>query len=301
MHRGKSFIMLALLASSCGQKPAYEMAAQDAMLYDVASEAPPSPKVPEGDSAIKISMPQIAYAYSYEYGLPAKQIADAQKAHVAACDNLGVQKCQIVSMSRSGGEQWGSAQLRLNVDASLARNFDQQLGKIVEERHGEQNSASVTAEDLSKQIVDTDARIKAKALLADRLTQLLASRNGSVADLVAAERALADVQEELDKARSWMAEMKGRVAMSAISIDYRSIPTTANSLSTPVKDALLSTGETLGTSVAALLRFLVTIAPWLVAMWLASKLYRKLGLKLPRPRWPWRRQARSTANDSSAK
>ncbi len=122
-------------------------------------------------------------------------------------------------------------------------------------------------------------------MLADRLTQLLATRGGSVADLVEAERALSQVQEELDQARTWLAEMKGRVAMSVMTINYSSTPTASSSLLSPVREAFSSAGEIFGFSLGALIRFVVAAIPWALLLWGAVALFRRLGGRLPRLRW----------------
>ena len=285
----------AAMLTGCGSRPDRSIMAAEEL--DVAAPAPaPADKTAAADaeggaaqsSAIPLSQPQLAYSYRYGFRLPSNRVAETQQAHSAACEKLGIARCRVISLSRSGDEDRQYGELRLSIDAKLARSFAADLGGIVSGKGGEQIDAGITAEDLSKQIVDTDARIRAKTLLADRLTQLLATRGGSVADLVEAERALSQVQEELDQARTWLAEMKGRVAMSDMVIAYSSTPTASSSLLSPVREAISSAGEILGFSVGALIRFLVAALPWLLVLWGAVKLYRKLGGRWPR--WRWRRR-----------
>ncbi|MGE4430737.1 MAG: DUF4349 domain-containing protein [Sphingobium sp.] len=244
----------------------------------------------QADALPTPARPQLAYSYRYGFRLPADAVAATQKAHADACEKLGMARCRVINMTRSGDENHQFGALQISIDAGLARSFGADLGAIASGKGGRQTDAGISAEDLSKQIVDTDARVRAKTLLADRLTQLLATRSGSVADLVEAERALSQVQEELDQARTWLAEMKGRVAMSDMAISYSSTPTAGSSLLSPVRDAISSAGEILGFSIGALIRFLVAALPWLLVLWGAVKLYRKLGGRFPRLRW-WRKSA----------
>ena len=259
----------------------------------------PAPAAPSGRAEIPVHLPQIAYSYRYGFAVPAGLLEVTQKAHVAACDRLGPARCQIVTMSRSGGAEFESGSLRLKVDAAKARRFGADLEKSVSSSGGELNDSSTSAEDLSKQIIDTDARVKAKTLLAQRLTELLKTRNGTTADLVAAERALADVQEELDGAGTYLAEMKGRVAMSDIDINYSTQQTATKSFFEPMKTAFSSVGETFAISVAALVRFLIFVLPWGLALFGFIKLYRILGGRVPRLRWPGRKQASEEPDQSS--
>lgn len=289
-----AFSLLAL--SACGSSQQMRKGAEAMPAMDVVELAAPAPAIvapapaPPAPSRIPISLPQIAYSYRYGFLVPAGALEATQKAHVAACDRLGPVRCQIVTMSRSGTDAWETGELHLKVDAAAARGFGQALEKAVSGRGGEMNESGISAEDLSKQIIDTDARVKAKTMLAQRLTQLLATRQGTTADLVAAERALSDVQEELDSARTQLAEMKGRVAMSDINISYATRPTAGGSVVAPLRAAFTSAGETFGGSIAALVRFLIIALPWALALWGGIKLFRVLGGRFPRLRRPWRKR-----------
>jgi hypothetical protein len=279
---------IAALLGGCGEKPS---SPKHLDVMDVRTEeaAPDSPRKPDSSRKIAVSLPQIAYSYRFGFILPRSRIDEVQKAHIAACDKLGPARCRMMSMDRSSGGYGAGASLNLEVDAQIARRFGTELGALAAAAGGEQTNDSISAEDLTKNIIDTDARVKAKELLTKRLTELLATRTGSVADLVAAERALADVQEELDAARSNLAAMHGRVAMSSLTINYSATPTAGGSLSMPVKEALGAAGGTLGASLGILIRFVIATAPWLLALWGAIKLWRRVGGRWPLIRWPWRR------------
>jgi hypothetical protein len=60
--------------------------------------------------------------------------------------------------------------------------------------------------------------------LRDRLQELLRSRPGRLSDLLEVERELARVQGELDSLQSTLAVLRTRVAMSELSVNYRSAP-----------------------------------------------------------------------------
>ena len=75
---------------------------------------------------------------------------------------------------------------------------------------------------VTRVIVDTEATLRAKRALRDRLQQLLATRPGSLADLLGVERELARVQGEIDSSEPNLASTRTRVAMSAVTIEYAS-------------------------------------------------------------------------------
>jgi hypothetical protein len=254
--------------------------------FDV-MEAPP----PAAD--IKITHPEIAYTYSYTFRLPAERIADAQRAHIALCDQVGFAHCHMLQMNRDADGIGTGGSLKLEVDAAIARKFGHQMSDQVAGAGGAQVGTSITAEDLSKQIVDTEARLRSKELLAARLTELLRTRKGPVGDLVAAERGVADVQEEIDGARTSLATDRGRVAMSTIDVSYRSNEAFSNGFSAPIREALDNIGAYLSKSLALLMVAVVVAIPWLVVLVGLVFAFRRLRQALRR------RKAKSEAAESS--
>ena len=80
---------------------------------------------------------------------------------------------------------------------------------------GEVQSRTVSARDVTDQVVDTEARLAALRATRDRLRELLA-RASSVADVVSVERELARVQGELDSLEGRLQALRGEVALSEL-------------------------------------------------------------------------------------
>jgi Domain of unknown function (DUF4349) len=288
--------LAALLLSGCSQAANENFGARQALEADadvqqMPAVAPPESKTSPDDSVanLRAAVPQIAYEYSYGYRLGLREIGAVQQKHVALCDALGVARCRIVSLQRESSDgEFSQASLSLQVDSKIARAFGAKLDKAVSDSGGEISNHGITAEDLSKQIVDTEARIKAKQALADRLMQLLSNRSGKVGELVEAERAFSEAQEELDAARSWMATIEQRVSMSKVDISYQSSAPSGNGFWRPVRDSFASAGQTFGSSIGAAITFVLVAAPWFVILIGLLWLFRKLGW-LSRFRWPWRK------------
>ena len=237
--------------------------------------------------------PQVAYTYGLSYALDSDRIAAVQARHVAACRRLGPARCMVVKtdLTRQSGDAAATqAETDLLIDARLAGSFGQALDRSAADAGGSLTGRHVTAEDVTKQLVDTGARVRAKQALADRLMALIAHANGKVGDLVAAEKAFADTQEELDAARSLQAALRQRVAMSAVNIDYAA--TAATGSWAPVRRSLADVGATLAASIAGLVTALVAALPWVMLLALLVWLRRRLGW-----RWPWRRRGARAAPD----
>jgi hypothetical protein len=263
---------MALLLGACGSLNAGSPAEQSA---DAKVEASPQNAVsiqkfdvaPDNKASLPVAKPQIAYSYTFGYRLSDGSIGEVQQKHIALCDVMTVKHCRIVNMLRASRDgEFSDASLQLVVDSNMARAFGDKLDKAAADSGGENSDRGIEAEDLSKQMVDTDARIKAKQALADRLMVLIQNRAGKVGELVEAERAFSDAQQELDAARSWMTEMQGRVSMSKIDISYNSRSPSGSGFWRPVRDSFASVGQALGGSIATLLTVFVSLVPWLLAL-----------------------------------
>ena len=82
---------------------------------------------------------------------------------------------------------------------------------------GHVDSRTVSAEDVTEQVVDAEARLAALRASRDRLTQLL-ERATTVQDVISVERELARVQGEIESLDGRLQAMKGQVAMSELTV-----------------------------------------------------------------------------------
>lgn len=239
--------------------------------------------VPATD-AIPVSVPQIAYSYTLGYRLPASAIAGAQQAHLDLCNKLGP-RCQLVSMQRASNDDGATqASLKLRIASNLAQNVSADFTQLIGKAGGRMVDTQISAEDVSKDLVDTGARIRQREILVARLTEMLRGRAGRVSELVEAERSVAQAQEELDQAKGWMGELKGRVAYSDFTLSYT--PVTAP-VAAPTRqgffgqlgDAVVQSGAVIANMGRGLLVLLIFLAPWLMIAgllwWLARPLVRK--------------------------
>lgn len=272
--------VLAIALASCdGSRVEVHESAESMTALDVAEEAvadagAPSSGVTGGE--IAVALPKIAYIYSYGFRLPANRIAPLQLAHADLCDAQGPATCRILDMRQSGMEgEYSSGSLTLAVAAPQARAFGAKLGQLAGEEDGTQVSSAISGEDLSKQIVDTEARIKARTILRDRLLEVLATRRGTVAELVEAERAVAQVNEEIDQAQSWLAEMRGRVDFSRVNVSYESGMPGTGSFASPVRQAISSVSGILGKMLAFAIVLLTVLIPLGLVALGAFKLFRR--------------------------
>ena len=277
-------LALAACSEAGDEQASYETANADSAMamseegIDAAAEATTGALAPlDSRPDIPATLPKIAYVFDYAFRLPGDDIAALQQRHADLCEAQGPYACRIMSMSHSGEEgEYASGSLTLAVASAKARAFGTKLGEVAESAGGEQTAATIEGEDLSKALVDTEAHLRTRVVLRDRLLEVLATRKGTVAELVEAERGVARVNEEIDQARSWLEEMKGRVAFSRVEIAYASSAPAAGAFLEPIRGAIGSLGAILGTMVAVLIVLGAIGGPLVLGALGARRLRRRL-------------------------
>jgi hypothetical protein len=248
--------------------PAAEEAGVNAAAASRAGAAPADTLVSEipGAGDIPVTLPKMAYLFDYGFRLAGEAIAPLQQQHADMCEAQGPYACRIISLSRTGEEADEiHGELQLAVASDKARGFGALLSAAAESADAEAFRANIQGEDLSKSIVDTEARLRSRIALRDRLMQVLETRKGKVEELVEAERQVAAVNEEIDQARSWLKEQQGRVAFSRMTLTYESAAP-GGSFFKPVKGALGSLGSIFGTIFAFLIVIGAIVGPLVLAV-----------------------------------
>lgn len=113
----------------------------------------------------------------------------------------------------TGKEQVPAATLEVKVPAA---RFDsalaalQPLGKVV--------TVNTTAEDVGEHFVDVTARLANARRLEQRIQTILTTRTGRLEDVIAAERELARIREEIERYEGRLRFLRERLAMSTLHV-----------------------------------------------------------------------------------
>ncbi|UZK66718.1 DUF4349 domain-containing protein [Sphingomonas sp. M1-B02] len=231
----------------------------DALAADIARSAVPA----DPRSKLPTTLPQLSYAYTLSYLVPGDKIATAQDAHRELCAEMGPSRCQLVGLERGvGSDRSNAASLKLRVATSEAHRFQVLLDHSVNAAGGRAENATIATDEVSKQIVDTEARVRQRELLVARHTEMLRKRGGTPADLLDAERSIAQAQGELEQGRSWLAELRGRVAMSDFQIRYAAIAPSAGQIGAQLGESLSGSAAVFLIGLRFLLSLLIYLLPW---------------------------------------
>lgn len=258
-----------------------EMATPQAMNTSASKVTPPPPQAPNSENPSSQSF--MAYRYLYSFFMPVKAVETVSKTHADMCLNAGPDMCQILSYStQAASDEYVSAHLRVRGQPKWLESYKSSILSSVDEAKGELKNSSVSAEDLTRAILDTDARLKAKKTLRGRLETHLRTRDAKLGDLLAMERELSRVQGEIESATSNLSVLRKRVSMSVVEINYQSQSKAVTSGTfSPIASALKDFMRDISYGLAGVIRFFAAILPWLVfvilpAIWLF--------------RWIWRRR-----------
>jgi hypothetical protein len=220
-------VLVLLVLAGCAKK-APDMAAPlppaAEVKPDSTSAAPPGApdaKRPETAPAALITAPQLAYVFDYSFALPADQIERTLDRDQQACIDAGPTVCQLLGANLDrASEGVASARLEVQATAPWIARFRSGAEAEAKAAGGRVDGAHVQSEDLSRSIVDTEAAVRAKTALRDRMQQLLAERPGKLSDVMDVEHELTQAQADLDATQSELAVMRTRVATSKLSITY---------------------------------------------------------------------------------
>ena len=113
----------------------------------------------------------------------------------------------------AGDNQVRSATIQLKIPAA---RYDEVLAGM--RSIGKVEAVSSTAQDVGEEFVDITARATNARRLEERLISLLATRTGKLEDVLAVERELARVREELERYEGRLRYLKTRVATSTLTI-----------------------------------------------------------------------------------
>lgn len=220
----------------------------------------------------------IAYTYGLGLRLPVANIEGVMQNHIEACNSAGTSKCIITNSSlNKQSEDYVSANLYLRATPDWIKTFMSGVDEDASAANGEVSYRNTSAEDLTRQIIDTDAQLTAQETLKTRLEDLLTNRDGSLADLLATERELARVNGTIDSIRSNLKAMRLRVSMSQLSVNYE---TKRNPVSTgalnPLGEAFGDFFYNLSAAIAAVITAFAVGLPWLILIGLLLYIWLRL-------------------------
>ena len=147
----------------------------------------------------------------------------------------------------------------------------QQFNRFVEEagRLGVADRREISAQDVSEEYVDLEARLKNKQQLESRLLELVAKRTDEIKDVIAVEAELSRVREEIERMQGRLRFLADRVKLTTVDItayerrDYRPPEAT---FAGRIEHTFWQSVDLLRALAEACVLMIVGLAPWLVVL-----------------------------------
>lgn len=261
-------VSASLLTLTACSKPAEEAATTEETIPadatpDATATVEPAPKI---DPA---SIPQLAYDYSFDLSAPDKQVGGMMEGHQEACTIAGAATCQVLSLtSRSEGRDGHAFHtLTLRATPQWIGLFRKNLANELKATGATIESQSIATEDVSLALIDREAHIKNQTALRDNLQATLRTHKGKMAEVIELKQQLASIQSDIDSARTAVATMKKRVAMSKLTLTYRPASAVAvDGTWAPLKSAVADVGP----NMVSVLTVIVAIGSYLLPLGLIA-------------------------------
>ncbi|CDK00017.1 conserved hypothetical protein [Microbacterium sp. C448] len=197
----------------------------------------------------------------------AAAVADAAEARGGYVESLNVGTNGLVmdidgmtTMPAAPNGAW----VQVRVPADQLTSMIDELGSL-----GEVTASNISRQDVTEQAVDLRARITSAETSVARLTELM-SQSGSVADLIAAESALAERQATLESLQQQLEMLEGQVAMSSLSVDLTLAQETVEADPAGFGDGLVAGWNGLIATLNGIVIGLGFLLPWIVVIAVAG-------------------------------
>lgn len=250
-------------------------------------EPAPTPTTPTGEPAAE---QYIAYSHDLGLTLPKGGVEPMMGAHTDACRAAGTSTCIVINSNvYSQEEDYASGNLSIRATPDWIETFMGGVEADTKQAGGEVTQRSTRAEDLTRQIIDTGARLDAQKTLQGRLLNLLERRDGELGELLQIERELARVTGDIESIEAQLKTLRLRVSMSSLDINYQTkVPAFSGSRENPLGAAFSDFFYNLSSAIAAVITAFAVGLPWVfllgVFLWVWLKLI-----------WPRLRGKRKTA------
>ncbi len=130
---------------------------------------------------------------------------------------LKQQQGDIYNFNDARGNENNERRVSLEIKVPQ-QNLDQTIAAI--SQFGTVINTQIQSEDVTTQIVDTEARLK-NLRQQEAMTQKIMNRSGSIKDVLAVSKELALVREQIERLDAQVKQLRGQVAFSTITLNLQ--------------------------------------------------------------------------------
>lgn len=200
-------------------------------------------------------------------------VVDLSDAAMKLAQLVGKSKGYVANSSiigTAGSSRTGTWKVRLPVEA-----YDQFLSSI--QQLGDLQSVSTDSQDVTAEFFDLEARLRNKQQEETRLLKHLDSSTGKLEDILAVEREISRVREEIERMQGRRNLLQDLISMTTITVELvesnNFVPSTPPHLAARAVRMFIDSASVLRTAVTELLLILIALVPWLALATMLSAVY----------------------------
>ncbi len=286
MRKMSLMIALPLVAmlSACQQNGANEEAAPeatDAAVEDVApaknTNAAKSAEANEeaaGDAsggavftkptAVSPSVaPGVAFQYNYDFRVPGDKIEVVQDEHAAACETLGLSRCQITGLNFKKSEDGDhNGQMTFMLDPTIARKFGRDAIATVEKAEGVLATSNVSGENVGAEIASSQVRSAGLEAEVKRIEARLAGKGLAEDERVELRRRAEELRDTMGGEKGQRRAGEARLATTPVIFNYSG--DMGIGADSSFGDAVSASTSSMTTMLSVLMLLLGVALPWLL-------------------------------------
>jgi Domain of unknown function (DUF4349) len=279
MRKLSLIIALPLLAlvPACGRESAQEPAATEAaaaaeeVSAEAASDAVNAPiAAREGGAVFKKPAavspsvaPGVAFQYQYEFRVPGEKIETVQDEHAAACETLGLSRCQITGLNFSQNENgYPEGRMDFLLDPAIARKFGRDAIASVEQAEGVLATSNVSGENVGAEIAGSQVRSAGIEAEVKRIEARLAGKGLAADERTELRRRAEELRASLGEEKAQRRTGEARIATTPVAFTYSGNMGLGGSGA--FGDALSASSSSMTSMLSLMLMVLGVILPWLL-------------------------------------
>ncbi|MBK8373413.1 DUF4349 domain-containing protein [Sphingorhabdus sp.] len=207
--------------------------------------------------------PGVAFQYSYDFRVPGDKIEGVQDEHAAACETLGLSRCQITGLNFSQSENgYPEGRMEFLLDPAIARKFGRDAIASVEKAEGVLTTSNVSGENVGAEIASSQVRSAGMEAEVKRIEERLAGKGLANDERVELRRRAEELRDMMGGEKETRRNGEKRIATTPVQFNYSGNMGIGGSGA--FGDALSASTDSMTSMLGLLLMLAGVVLPWLL-------------------------------------
>jgi hypothetical protein len=165
--------------------------------------------------------PGVAFQYQYDFRVVGDRIEAVQDEHAAACETLGLSRCQITGLSFNQSENgYPEGRMEFLLDPAIARKFGRDAISSVEKAEGVLATSNVSGENVGAEITNSQVRSAGIEAEVKRIEERLAGKGLANDERVELRRRAEELRDMLGSEKAQRRSGEARLATTPVAFNY---------------------------------------------------------------------------------